>query len=142
MINFYILDINHLSSFWVFCLFCLFRAAPVANGGSQASGLIRATAAGLCHSHGNARSEPHLWPTPQLTAMPDPSRICDLHHSSQQCQILNPLSRPGIKPTSSWFLVGFISAAPQRELPYMFLKYFLQFHVISLLMVLYAVQTF
>ena len=26
------------------------------------------------------------------TAMPDPSRICDLHHSSQQCWILNPLS--------------------------------------------------
>ena len=22
----------------------------------------------------------------------DPSLICDLHHSSQQCQILNPLS--------------------------------------------------
>ena len=27
------------------------------------------------------------------TAMPDQSRICDLHHSSWQCQILNPLSR-------------------------------------------------
>ena len=26
------------------------------------------------------------------TAMPDQSHICDLHHSSQQCQILNPLS--------------------------------------------------
>ena len=26
------------------------------------------------------------------TATPDPSRICDLHHSSRQCQILNPLS--------------------------------------------------
>ena len=25
------------------------------------------------------------------TAMPDPSNICDLHHSSQQCWILNPL---------------------------------------------------
>ena len=24
-------------------------------------------------------------------AMPDPSRICDLHHSSWQCQIPNPL---------------------------------------------------
>ena len=23
--------------------------------------------------------------------MPDPSLICDLHHSSRQCQILNPL---------------------------------------------------
>ena len=27
-------------------------------------------------------------------ATPDPSRVCDLHHSSQQCQILNPLSEP------------------------------------------------
>ena len=26
------------------------------------------------------------------TAMPDPSRICDLEHSLQYCQILNPLS--------------------------------------------------
>ena len=25
------------------------------------------------------------------TAMPDPSHICDLHHSSGQCRILNPL---------------------------------------------------
>ena len=27
------------------------------------------------------------------TATPDPSRICDLHHSSGQRQILNPLSK-------------------------------------------------
>ena len=26
------------------------------------------------------------------TAIPDPICICDLHHSSQQCWILNPLS--------------------------------------------------
>ena len=26
------------------------------------------------------------------TAMWDPSRVCDLHHSSGQCKILNPLS--------------------------------------------------
>ena len=28
----------------------------------------------------------------RATEMPDPSRICDLHHSSRQCRILNPLS--------------------------------------------------
>ena len=28
----------------------------------------------------------------RATAMPDPSLICDLHHSSRQCQVLNPLS--------------------------------------------------
>ena len=27
------------------------------------------------------------------TATQDPSRICNLHHSSQQLQILNPLSK-------------------------------------------------
>ena len=53
-------------------LFLPFRATPVAYGGSQAKGLIGATAAGLRHSHSNARSEPHLPPTPQLTEMLDP----------------------------------------------------------------------
>ena len=45
-----------------------FRAAPVVYGGSQARGLIAYTT-------------------------PDMSRICNLHCSSQQCQILNPLSK-------------------------------------------------
>ena len=39
----------------------------------------------------------------------DLSRICDLHHSSGQCQILNPLRGPGIKSATSWILF--------RELP-------------------------
>ena len=54
----------------------LFRAAPVAYGGSQASGLIGAVAASYARA----------------TAMPDPSCVCPLHHSSQQHWILNPLS--------------------------------------------------
>ena len=29
------------------------------------------------------------------TAVWDPSRICNLHHGSQQCRILNPLSKAG-----------------------------------------------
>ena len=42
------------------------------------------------------------------TAMPDPSRICDLCHSSWQHWKLNTLRRePGIEPISSWILVGF-----------------------------------
>ena len=53
------------------CLLAFSRAAPAAYGDSQARGLIRATA----------------------TATPDPSRICDPHHSSWQHQILNPLSK-------------------------------------------------
>ena len=52
-------------------LFFVFsRAAPVAYGGSQARGLIRAVAADLRHS--NAGSELRLRPTTQLTAMPHP----------------------------------------------------------------------
>ena len=43
-----------------------------AYGGSQARGPIRAVAAGLCQSYSNARLEPCLQPTPQLTAMWDP----------------------------------------------------------------------
>ena len=37
-------------------------------------------------------SELQLLAYTTATAMWDPSRVCDLHHSSQQCQILNPLS--------------------------------------------------
>ena len=40
---------------------------------------IRAAAAGLCHNHSNTSN--------------DPSCFCNLHCSSWQCQILNPLSR-------------------------------------------------
>ena len=49
-----------------------FRAIPTAYGGSQARGQIRDLAAGLHHSHGNSRSEPHLQSTPRLMAMQDP----------------------------------------------------------------------
>ena len=56
----------------VFCLFVFvflsFRAVLMACGGSQARGLIGATAAGLRQSHSNANTPP----TPQLTATPDP----------------------------------------------------------------------
>ena len=51
----------------------LFRATPAAYRGSQARGLIEATVA-------------------RATATPGPSCMCDLHHSSWQCQIVNPLS--------------------------------------------------
>ena len=53
------------------CVCVLFRATPVAYGGSQARVLIKAAAAGLRHSHSNAGSEPRLQPTPQLMATPD-----------------------------------------------------------------------
>ena len=61
---------------FVCLVFCLFRDAHMACGGSQARDLIRSTAAGLRQSHSNAGSEPHLRSTPQL----------------KQHRILNPLS--------------------------------------------------
>ena len=48
--------------------FCLFRAAPMAYGGSQA----RFPDASLRHSHSDTRSKPHLSPTAQLTVAMDP----------------------------------------------------------------------
>ena len=46
--------------FIYFPVFCLFRAEPVAYGGSQARSLVGAVAAGLPQSHSNARSKPCL----------------------------------------------------------------------------------
>ena len=63
---------KRFGTFLFFLVFCPFRAAPSAYGGSQARGLIGATAAGLYHSHSNTGSEPCLRPTPQLMATPDP----------------------------------------------------------------------
>ena len=67
--------------------FCLFRAAPMAYEGSQARGRIKAIAASHSHSH-----------------------------SHSNAGSLTHWARPGIKPATSWFLVGFISTAPWREL--------------------------
>ena len=50
----------------------IYLAAGVAYGSFQARGQTGAVTAGLCHSHSNARSEPHLQPTPQFMAMLDP----------------------------------------------------------------------
>ena len=64
---------NYTMSLLIFFSFFLFlKAAPMAYGGSQAGGPIGATAASLHHSHSDARFEPHLQPTPQLRATPDP----------------------------------------------------------------------
>ena len=61
--------------FFVFCLFAFSGAAPAAYGGSQARGQIEL--------------RPPAYTT--VIATPDPSHVCDLHHSSRQCWILNPL---------------------------------------------------
>ena len=58
--------------FFFVVVFVFFRATLEAYGGSQARGPIRAVAADLHQSHSNTRSKPHLRPTPQLKATPDP----------------------------------------------------------------------
>ena len=77
------------SYFFFFFFPGLFRAAPAANGSCQARSQIRAAAAGLCHSHSHTRSEPCLWPTPQLMAALDP-------YSTEQGQGSN------LHPHGSW----------------------------------------
>ena len=59
-------------SFLCFLSFVFSRATPTAYGGSQARGLIAAVAASLHQSHSSIGSQPHLQPTPQLTATLDP----------------------------------------------------------------------
>ena len=60
-----------------FCLFAFSRAAPGACGSSQARGVMGAV--------------PPAYTT--ATATRHPSRVCNLHHSSWQHHILNPLSK-------------------------------------------------
>ena len=61
----------YLPRVFLFCFALLLGGSPAAYGSSQARGPIGATAIRLHHSQSNARLEPHLPPTPQLTAMPD-----------------------------------------------------------------------
>ena len=56
---FLFLTLLHWIELFVCVSFCLFfRATPVAYGGSQATGLIRAVAASLRHSHTHTGSIP------------------------------------------------------------------------------------
>ena len=64
---------------YIYIYLSFFMATPAAYRDSQARGPIWAVAANPHHSHGNVRSEP-CW---------------DLHHSSRQRWILNPLSEGG-----------------------------------------------
>ena len=50
------------------------------------------------------------------TAMQDLSCIFDLHHSSQQHQILNPMSKARGRTCNLMVLVRFVSAVPWQEL--------------------------
>ena len=66
------LEYNRNWNFFFLFSFSFLGLHPWHNGGSQARGWIGAAGTGLHHSHNNWRSEPHLWPTPQLTARLNP----------------------------------------------------------------------
>ena len=71
-LNFLVLFPHFILFIYLFMSLVLFRAAPAAYGTFQARGRIGAIVAGPRCSHSHARSEPHLRPTAQLTATPDP----------------------------------------------------------------------
>ena len=89
------------TSFFIF-YFLLFGAAPAAYGSSQARGRSRAAPAPLHHSHSNLEN-----------------RATSVTYTTVQgnARSLTYCVRPGIKPASSWVLVGFVIAEPQQELP-------------------------
>ena len=62
-------------------------------------------------------SELQLLAYTTVTVTSDLSCICYLHHSSGNTTSVTHGARPGIEPSTSWFLVGLVSAAPRRELP-------------------------
>ena len=82
--------------------FFLFRTSPMAYGGSPARGPVRAIAAGLYHSQ------------PQQCRIWAMSAAYTTAHGNAWS--VTHWKRPGIEPTTSWSLVGFISAAQWREL--------------------------
>ena len=77
--------------------------------------LFRATQWHIKFPRLGAKLELQLPAYTTTTATQDPSLVCNLHHSSRQCRILNPLSEARVEPASSWMLVRFISAVPRRE---------------------------
>ena len=87
----------------ILLFFFLFRAAPVAYGGSQTRGQMGATTVSLCHSHSNTGFKLHLWPT--------------YNTAHSKARSVTHWVRPRIEPATLWFLVRFVSSAPQRELP-------------------------
>ena len=72
----------------IFFFPALFEAKPTAYGSSQAK----------------VKLELQLPAYTTATATWDLSHVCDPHHNSQQCWILNPLSRARDRTSSSWII--------------------------------------
>ena len=83
------------------------------GGGGHTCGAYGSSQAGV-------ESELQLLAYTTAIATQDLSHICDLHHSSRQCWIVNPR----IEPISLWLLVRFVTAEPQWEPREFFFKYY------------------
>ena len=107
-----------------FSSFLSFRATPSAYGSSQARGWFGAIATGLCHSHNNLGSKPHLQPPPQLTATSDPQSTKWGQGSNllpQRCYTNSfPLSQEGISENSSMGGTGSREGAGEHKGPWLF----------------------
>ena len=91
-------DGHELLFVWFFFAFFLFRAKPTACGSSRARGRITNN-------------------TVSATATQDPSRVCNLHHSSGQHRLLNPQSESRDRtPALMEMTTGSSPAEPQWEL--------------------------
>ena len=93
-------------------LFCfVFRTTSGAYGGSQARGWISYS----------------CWPAPQPQQHQIRAESATYTTAHGKARSLTHWAGPGIKPSTSWFLVRFASAAPQWELQlsFFFFKAFL-----------------
>ena len=88
----------------------------MAYGGSQVMGLIGVV----------------LLAYATASAMPDLSRVCNLHHSSGQPRIFNPLSEARTEPVSSSMLVRFVTLSYDGNFENFFFFFFNPFsHFVS-----------
>ena len=88
--------------------FLLFRAKPVAYGGSQPRGWIGAASG---------------WPTPQPQQCKIPAMSVAYTTAHGNTGFSTRWVRPGIEPASSWFLVGFVNHCTTTGTPGLLLEW-------------------
>ena len=100
-------------AFFFFFFFFFLRTPCAAHGSSQARGQIRATAAGLHHSH-----QRQIWATSSTS-----------HHSPWQRWTLNPWSEARIEATSSWLLIWFVTRSHNGNSKLAFFNWCMQYYI-------------
>ena len=91
--------------FFYFLSFCHFLGCSCGIWRFPGWGWIRAASTGLCHSHSNA----------------GPSRVVSAAYTTARSNTgsLTHWAKPRIKPTTSWFLVGFFNHWATTGTPYL-----------------------